>query len=107
MIQYSIKPNNQTDLERANGIIKVVCEYFSIKDLMIRCRKPELVYARQLAIFLIKRDTGLHLREIGRLFAGRDHTTIMHAINVLKGYIKVYSETKKDIDNIKAKLLCL
>lgn len=63
-------------------IQEIVADYFkvSIADLKSKSRKKEVVYPRQLAMFLAKEYTDLPLKSIGYHFGGRDHSTVIHSI---------------------------
>jgi chromosomal replication initiator protein len=50
------------------------------KELTARDRRPAVVWARQLAMFLTRELTGASLPDIGRAFGGRNHTTVLHAV---------------------------
>jgi chromosomal replication initiator protein len=64
-------------------IQKVVAEHFGIPEEAMRVRKrtSSIAYPRQIAMFLAREYTGLSLTELGNRFGGRDHTTVMHAID--------------------------
>lgn len=63
-------------------IQEIVADFFqvSIADLKSKSRKKEVVYPRQLAMFLAKEYTDLPLKSIGYHFGGRDHSTVIHSI---------------------------
>jgi chromosomal replication initiator protein len=63
-------------------IQEVIADYFQITvaDLKSKSRKKEVVYPRQLAMFLAKEYTELPLKSIGYHFGGRDHSTVIHSI---------------------------
>jgi chromosomal replication initiator protein len=63
-------------------IQKVVADHFGIPEEAMRVRKRtnSIAYPRQIAMFLAREYTGLSLSELGNRFGGRDHTTVMHAI---------------------------
>ena len=63
------------------NIQKVVADYYGlqIKDLLSKRRTRSLARPRQVAMALAKELTEHSLPEIGDAFAGRDHTTVMHA----------------------------
>ncbi len=71
-------------------IQRVVCQYFEIPDDLLRgkSRKQEIVFARQLAMFLSKEMTRYSLKSIGLHFGGRDHTTVIHAIRTISEMIR-------------------
>jgi chromosomal replication initiator protein len=61
---------------------KYVSEYFglTVDDLKDKTRKKEIVIARQIAMYFAKEYTGFSLKSIGYHFGGRDHSTVIHAI---------------------------
>jgi chromosomal replication initiator protein len=52
----------------------------SARELKARDRRPAVVWARQLAMYLARELTGASLPDIGRAFGGRNHTTVLHAV---------------------------
>ncbi len=66
-------------------IQKYVANYFTVTvDLLkAKTRKREIVVARQVAMFLTKEFTNMSLKSIGYHFGGRDHSTVIHAINTV------------------------
>lgn len=82
----SLAGNDATAPERtvsssAKSVITVVADTFSLKvsQLTGKQRKKELVLPRHLAMYIMRTELNVPLMEIGRLFGGRDHTTVMHA----------------------------
>jgi len=75
-----------------DNIIKEVCRYFRIEEDQIRgpSRSRDILNARQIAMYLIRRMTSLSLDDTGKLFGGRDHST------TLNGVTKVENRMKKD-----------
>ncbi|MEO0079386.1 MAG: chromosomal replication initiator protein DnaA [candidate division WOR-3 bacterium] len=65
-----------------NRIIAVVAEQFGISPQELRgtSRTKQFVLARQVAMFLMRTKLNLSLKEIGGYFGGKDHTTVMHAL---------------------------
>ncbi len=86
-------------------IQKVVCEHFSIPDDLLRgkSRKQEIVFARQIAMYLSKELTRYSLKSIGLHFGGRDHTTVIHAVRSINKTLKD-SKVKKIIEDLKKKI---
>lgn len=70
----------------AEQIQKEVCEHFEVPMSLLtgKSRKQEIVFARQVAMFLIRELTRASLKTIGNLFGGRDHTTVMHSVNTIQ-----------------------
>jgi chromosomal replication initiator protein len=87
-------------------IIETVCDYFGIgKELVTgKSRKAEIVEARNIAIYLVRELNGMPLINIGQLFGGRDHSTIINSRD--KVAISLTGTNKNDyiIKDIKEKL---
>jgi chromosomal replication initiator protein len=68
-------------------ITKIVCSYLNITEDKLRdkSRKKEIVFARQIAMYLSKELTKSSLKSIGLQFGGRDHSTVIHAHNTIDG----------------------
>lgn len=58
-----------------------VCQYFKLKmdDLLAKKRTRNVAYPRQIAMYLCREMTNSSLPQIGQVFGGRDHTTVLHA----------------------------
>lgn len=74
--------NRQISVE---NIQKTVADYFKIKvaDMYSKKRPAHIARPRQMAMYLAKELTQKSLPEIGELFGGRDHTTVLHAVRKL------------------------
>ena len=68
-------------------------------------RSRPLARPRQIAMFLAKRLTTRSLPEIGRRFANRDHTTVIHAVKTITKLSENDEEMKKNLIQIKGLLL--
>lgn len=60
---------------------KIIASYFdvTVNDLKSKRKTKNIVYPRQLAMYILRQITDLSTTEIGLEFGGRDHTTVMHA----------------------------
>jgi len=65
------------------AVLKAVAEKFQIKpsQLKEKSNTKKVVYPRQIAMYLIKELTDASLPEIGRVFGGKHHTTVIHSVN--------------------------
>ena len=90
-----ISPNAQREVT-PNLIIQVVSDHFGITpfDISSQKRTKEIVYPRQIVMYLCRNMTETPLQSIGRILGGRDHTTIIH------GSEKIAADMNKD-DNLK------
>jgi chromosomal replication initiator protein len=90
--------NIQSRSMSPKDIIEAVGKFYgvSVKDIIGNSRKKELVWPRQIAIYLIREELNTSYPTIGNELGGRDHTTAMHAYN------KIYHEVK-DNGNEKIK----
>ncbi len=95
---------NKVDID---NIQTIVCKYFKIsKNEMLSPRRSRyLVRPRQTAIYLAKMLTSKSLPEIGRSFANRDHTTVIHSVKTIEKLRKNDNELNLSIDSLKNKIL--
>lgn len=65
------------------GVVKCVRKHYAYKvdELRSKSRNKDLSFARQVAMFLMKKVCHKSLRDIGDYFGGRDHSTVKHAIH--------------------------
>ncbi len=82
--------NIQTKSLSPKEIIESVAKFYDIsfKELIGVSRKKELVYPRQIAVYLIREELQTSYPSIGDIMGGRDHTTAMHAYNKINNEIK-------------------
>lgn len=87
-------------------IISVVCDYFNIsyQDIIGKKKSKEIVEPRMIAIYLISELLNLPLVNIGKIFGGRDHTTIMHSRDKISQDLKVNKKTQTLVNEIKNSL---
>jgi chromosomal replication initiator protein len=74
---------------------------FKTKDLCGKSRKSELVTARHIAIYLLRKDLDLPLMKIGELIGGRDHTSIMYAVDKIEREYSNNQGIRSDINKIR------
>lgn len=87
-------------------IQKITADYFSIPDDMLRAktRKKEIAQARQMAMYLSKQMTENSLKTIGLHFGGRDHSTVIHAVNTIEEMMHEDKKIRDTVEAIKNKL---
>ena len=89
-----------------DAIQKKVAEYFNIRlsDMSSPRRARAVARPRQIAMYLSKQLTSKSLPDIGRTFGGRDHTTVMHAVNRIEELSLEDSLLADDIELLKRTL---
>jgi len=87
-------------------IEKAVCSYFAItaNDLKGKSKKKEIAIGRQIAMYLSKILTESSLKTIGLHFGGRDHSTVIHAVNTVTKKIESSREEREKIEEIKKRI---
>lgn len=88
-------------------ISEIVAEFYNIsyEDLIKQSRKKEYVKPRQIAMYLIRKELDTSFPSIGDFFGGRDHTTVMHAVEKTKNLILKEDNFKQEIELIMDKML--
>ena len=96
MVQETIK------IVSVELIQKVVADFFSISlsDLKNKKRSKNIVFPRQIAMFLARRLTNLSLPEIGESFGGKDHTTVLHSFKKIESNLSHNNELKYTIEKL-------
>jgi len=84
-------------------IIQAVADFYDISTnhLINRCRKKELVYPRQVAMFLIREELKSSYPFIGEKLGGRDHTTVMYACEKITKELENNESLQQEINLIK------
>ena len=90
----------------AGQIMAVSANYFgvSLDDLTGASRSRELVYARQVAMYLCRELTDLSLPKIGQHFGGRDHTTVMHAERKVRDLMAHSRPTYNQVTDLSSRI---
>lgn len=88
--------NRQISVE---NIQKTVADFYKIKiaDMYSKKRPANIARPRQIAMFLAKELTQKSLPEIGELFGGRDHTTVLHAVRKISGERQQLTELNQQL----------
>ena len=81
----------------ASAIFSAVCRYFRIpaEDLRSPARRASLAFARQVLMYLLRKQLNLPFDEIGRLVGDRDHSTVIHGVTKIENIIGE-NQAKKD-----------
>ncbi len=104
----SIIKNFIKDIETEVGvdfIQKAVADYYGIQveELKDKTRKKEIVIARQVAMYFCKDFTNHSLKSIGYHFGGRDHSTVIHAIQTVNDIMETDTSFRNAVNELKKK----
>ena len=82
----------------ADSIQKLVSNYYNLKVTQLKSRNNshQIVFPRQIAMYLCKQLTPCSLQEIGQRFGGKHHSTVIHAVHKIERKRK----TDKDLDKL-------
>lgn len=83
--------------------IDAVCTYYSINKrvMMGKVRSQTITMPRQVLMYLLRTELKLPLQEVGRLVGGRDHSTVMHAVDKITQLASSNVQIREDILRIK------
>ncbi|MEY2962511.1 MAG: chromosomal replication initiator protein DnaA [Pelagibacteraceae bacterium] len=98
---------NQAKIITVDKIQNVVSNFFNIPlaEMLSQRRSRPLARPRQIAMYLAKKMTTRSLPEIGRRFANRDHTTVIHAVKTITRLSEKDDEMRKNIEQLRSLLL--
>ena len=83
-----------------------VSKYYNLQfhELCSKNRSRYISKPRQIAMFLSKQLTDSSYPEIGKLFGGKDHATVIHGVNKIRVLSETDRKVKQDLDNIISSL---
>lgn len=90
----------------ARNIIDIVLTHYGVeeRDLLSAKKVRTVVRARQVGMYLARQLTPLSLTQIGTLFGGRDHTTVLYALKRIEESLGTDSCLRSDIETIRSRL---
>lgn len=93
-VLQDLLPGHESKAINPPEIIRATADAFgfSVDELVGASRRQPLVMSRQVAMYLCRELTDLSLPKIGALFGGRDHTTVLHAIEKVRKVMRTDRE---------------
>ena len=87
-------------------IQRTVAEYYNldVENLASATRRRQVVLARQISMFLVKQYTEESLKSIGRMFGGRDHSTVLYSIKTVKDLMETNDDIRKSLGELERKI---
>ena len=97
----------ETKVISSSYIQEVVAKYYdiSVDDLKGQKRSNDVVFPRQIAMYLCRNVAQMSMPQIGRDFGNRDHSTVMYACDKIEKEIKKNETTKLIVESVKNLLL--
>jgi chromosomal replication initiator protein len=104
LVRSILKGNHKQEKAKFSieEIIEKVADYYNVpvNNIREKNRRKEVAHCRQLAMYIVKAYTNYSLKSIGLHFGGRDHSTVIHAIQHIEHLKEKDSSVSSDIDHI-------
>lgn len=83
-------------------IISEICRRYNVTDfqLVSSSRQRNIVEARHMAMYVLRKKTAMTHLSIGKRFGDKDHTTVIHAVGKVESLSKVYPEFAEKLHDI-------
>jgi len=103
----SLGNDNRESRLNSRQIAQAVAEYYrlSLEAMCSKQRDKHIVMPRQIAMYLIRQETQASLLEIGQLFGGRDHSTVLHACEKIERALTVNPTLRREVIAIREQLM--
>jgi chromosomal replication initiator protein len=103
LIKNNLKPKKNSSIK---DVITTIAEYYQITENEIyeKTRKKAVVKPRQIIMYILREDFDVSYPTIGEKLGGKDHTTVMHSYEKIKGDLKTDSALVREISEIRSML---
>ncbi|HTH93559.1 MAG TPA: chromosomal replication initiator protein DnaA [Candidatus Paceibacterota bacterium] len=100
LVKNNIKPKKLISID---SVVKIVSEYYNLDEGVIyeKTRRKEIVRARQIIMFVLREDFNESYPSIGAKLGGKDHTTVIHSYEKIKGELSHDAHLMKELDDIR------
>jgi chromosomal replication initiator protein len=100
---FLVRPSQAVSLQ---GIIELVSTEYGVstKDIQSKRRPQSIAMPRQIGMYLARKHTSHSLEEIGGYFGGRDHTTVMYAVQKIKRCLEDNREFRSQVTHLERRL---
>jgi len=101
LIKNNIKPKKHLALEE---IIKIIAGFYSLDPEKVyeKTRKKEIVYVRQIVMYILREYFSISYPAIGKEIGGRDHTTVIHSYDKVVQNLKDDPNLQQEIEQLQA-----
>ncbi len=103
ILKNSSKPKKNVLVK---DIIKTIAEFYNTDEesILNKTRRKEVVRPRQVIMYILREDFGVSFPSIGEKLGGRDHTTVIHSYEKIKGEVKNDTVLSQEITQIRSML---
>lgn len=100
IIKHSTRPRKTLAI---TDVVDKIARYFDIEPASIyeKTRRKEVVRPRQLIMYILREDYAVSYPAIGQKLGGRDHTTVIHSCEKIRGELKENSELEEELTQIR------
>lgn len=101
LIKNNVKPKKHLAVDE---IVKIIAGYYNVDPKIIydKTRKKEVVYIRQVTMYLLREYFNISYPSIGKEIGGRDHTTVMHSYEKVKDRMKEDPNLVQEIEQLQS-----
>jgi chromosomal replication initiator protein len=94
--------NTRKKVLTPNKVVEAVGQFFNVEmpELKGRSRSADIVLPRQIAMYIIREETETSLVDIGQELGGRDHTTVMHAIDKIEREMETNHQLRQQVNTV-------
>ncbi len=102
-LSHKEETNGKVSRSTPEQTIDVVCKYYQVGKRLIMgdTRARQIARPRQMLMYLLRTQLGIAFEEVGRLVGGRDHSTVMHAVNKITQLATTDVHIREDMLKIK------
>lgn len=103
LIKSTMRPKRAVSVK---NVIAKIAEFYGIDEasMYAKTRRREIVRPRQIIMYILREDFHLSYPAIGSVFGGRDHTTVIHACEKVRGNMVEDEELKVQLEEIRGML---
>lgn len=100
LIKHNIRPARSVSIEE---VVRRIAQYYEIaeKSIYEKTRKKEVVKPRQIIMYMLREEFNVSYPTIGEKLGGRDHTTVIHSCEKIKGEIKINNSLEQELEHIR------
>jgi chromosomal replication initiator protein len=100
LIKHSVKPKKTISVDT---VVRTVSDYYNLDEQVIydKTRRKEIVRARQIIMYVLREDFNESYPSIGAKLGGKDHTTVIHSYEKIKGELDRDPTLMKEIEDIR------